>query len=126
MDVLPDKIAADGSLKDAVVSKSIGDIGQLSPFLYACMSSWMMLGDAQLTEQTPSVDLEVELGVGLHNHPCNNKAIFMPCSHRFHKAGCSERFLILEVGQLGHIDVGRAGRQGREREALSHDGRSWG
>jgi hypothetical protein len=64
--------------------------------------------------------LEVELRIWLHDHSGHNETIFVACSDGFHEPGSSQGLLILQVGQLRHVDVGRASRKRGERKALAH------
>ena len=78
-------------------------------------------GSGDLTEETLDVDLEVELCIRLHDNPRYDESVLVPGSDGFHEASCAERLFILQVSQLRHVDVGRAGRERGEREALAHD-----
>jgi hypothetical protein len=74
----------------------------------------------KLTKQALDVILEVKLRIWLHDHSSDNETILVACPDSFHKPGSSQRLLILQISQLGHVDVGRASRERGEREALAH------
>lgn len=58
----------------------------------------------------------VRLDQDLHQHD----PIMMSRPDALHKSGSTNRLLVYQVGELGYIDAGSAGRRRCKREALAH------
>jgi hypothetical protein len=114
MDILADQIATSCSLDNAVVCQCIWHLSKHFAFIWT-PSVWLAKNEhlrRRLTKQPLDVVMEVDMSIWFRHYASHDKAVLVAGPDGFHESSSTQRLLILQIGQLWYIDIGRARRKG--------------
>lgn len=75
---------------------------------------------ASLTYDLLLVRLQLDLGVGLHEHLDEDQSILVAAADGLHEARVADALLIVHIAELCGVDARGADGRRREREPLTH------